>query len=462
MPVFFGSWYFLFQSFVNCRISHYSKSRQRHSRSVPGFLWILFFLAGILPALSQSTEVLHQTLQSLHQGLLDHPDPKKGALVTHRALNLVLANKIGFYFSDYDNLSYFKNTTSFHSLDGFFSLQHNLFQPSQGDQWVRSYVLIGVRANIVGEWRGLFSQTPVPHEVGATLSKSWIASPKIRYQGDEAHPSVLPDHKQEMDLQRAYALQQVEEQMNREEEAFAKYFSKLSQKDFLGQDTAEAKAKLRAIFYKDQEAKSQWKFAYLQAQALLTTRSYLSISTHWTTLSGYLPVLPLRYSIASSSGTAYKMSYPFEIRLSHTRFRESTQWGKFYLTFCGGVLGNDSPRSKALALYGTALATVAPSSRDDFRYFVTPFVRGHVVFFPPESHIGVDLLLEQNMGTYHATNAQIGIPIVLIDKERYPAANFQFLLRLPDLGDSMHSGRSLSDKMVLGLSVGMPFSKMIY
>jgi len=97
-----------------------------------------------------------------------------------------------------------------------------------------------------------------------------------------------------------------------------------------------------------------------------------------------------------------------------------------------------------------------------YKNFVTPNFKGQVVYFPTDSHIGVSFLLEQAIGDYHAMNARLGLPVVLINKKAEPAINFECQVRLYDLGHSIDAGKGLSGRTAVGLTVGVPFSKSAY
>ena len=59
-------------------------------------------------------------------------------------------------------------------------------------------------------------------------------------------------------------------------------------------------------------------------------------------------------------------------------------------------------------------------------------------------------------------NWMIGVPVVLIDKEGAPATNFEFQIRYFDVFNTESGGRNFTDKVSVGLTVGVPFSKIIY
>lgn len=98
----------------------------------------------------------------------------------------------------------------------------------------------------------------------------------------------------------------------------------------------------------------------------------------------------------------------------------------------------------------------------DYTSFLTPTAKISFVYYPAESHIGLSSSLEQNLGSYHALNWVIGIPVVLIDKAGAPSANFEFQLNYFDVNHSILPGRRATDRLSVSLTVAVPFSKIIY
>jgi len=71
-------------------------------------------------------------------------------------------------------------------------------------------------------------------------------------------------------------------------------------------------------------------------------------------------------------------------------------------------------------------------------------------------------LLEQNFGRYNALNGKLGIPLVLINKKAEPSINFEFQIRFFDISNKINSANGPANKTSIGVSVGIPFSKIAY
>src|SRR4051812_41480804 len=75
----------------------------------------------------------------------------RGRLISNRALNIYLSDRIGYYLSNGRELSLYKNSVVFDGLQRSVSLNHNLYTASEQDERVRSMVTVGVRATAYHE-----------------------------------------------------------------------------------------------------------------------------------------------------------------------------------------------------------------------------------------------------------------------------------------------------------------------
>ncbi|WP_144035893.1 hypothetical protein [Spirosoma fluviale] len=385
-------------------------------------------------------------------------------------MNLYLSDRIGSYLADYKDLSFYKNYVTFNTREGVFSLNHNFFQATGVDEPVRSFLVVGVKANVMTALASTFTDKPFTNELGATLKKAWIAKPKTTINNCR--------EKNIMDTKRASMLNLLKRELQNKEADFTKSIASLNQDGLSDADFAQIKVELNQNFYVGLLDEFSRKFATLQYLELAETARFRQITTHWTTLNAYLPIILQRFTVARSNAQPLetKKSYPFELAITHTRFWESKKMGRLFLSFEGSVFLNNSvksfsPEAISYSQYKNSggLDTLTLKQRNtrslfvgDYASFLTPRAKINVVYYPAESHIGLSSSLEQNMGTYHALNWAIGIPIVLIDKVGAPAANFEFQLNYSDITHTFLSGRTTADRLSVSLTVAVPFSKIIY
>ncbi|WP_420149409.1 hypothetical protein [Spirosoma sp.] len=418
---------------------------------------------------AQSPEQLISDLQTIHETIRSESCTNQ-QLISNRAMNLFLSDKIGSYLTDYKSLSLYKNYITLNTLDGIFSLNHNLFQPTGTDEPVRSFYVVGVRANVANAFISAFTEKPFSNELGATFKKTWISKPK----------TVLHNclEKNVMDAYRESLLVLIEQEIKKREEEFTNSLLQLKQGSLTNPEFTKVKDDIRSRFYAKLIDEFSRKFADSQYQELIETVRYKRITTHWTNLSFYVPVILQRFTVVQSirSATETKKSYPFELSINHTRFWETKKSGRFFLTVEAGLSLTNSTQNYSLERvnyeqYKNAGGVDSVTLRQQkintlfvgsYQTFLTPKAKVGFVYYPPDSHIGISTTLEQNIGIHKPLNWIVGIPIVLIDKAGAPSANFEFRFSYFDVTHQLVTRQTFSDNMSINLSVGVPFSKIIY
>ena len=400
-----------------------------------------------------------------------------GNLISNRAMNLFLAGKVGSYLSEESDLSYYKNNITFNSADGLLSLNHNLFQPSGADDVVRSFMVVGVKAGIEGSLsRG--SKTTSANQFGFTLRQTWLGKPNTLYQKCSPDISHYKSSKVVIDALRAGILYNIESEINNKSKTFEDGLIHIKSTNVSGENIDSVKEKNRVQFYSSMKDEYDREFADRQAQLLLNTKNYSRITSSWTNLMVYVPLIRERFVLAETvlSPLNRRFAYPAKISLIHTRFIESLKAGRLFLSLGGEVYLNNTASSNEMKTYTdveyrshggndtTGLAKFNSASIYIGKYsnFVTTSVKGKVVYIPPNWHFGIALMLIKNFGQYNPLNGTIGVPIVLINKNSNPSVNFEFDVHYFDLTDSILPYTKIGDKVSIGITMGVPFSKIIY
>jgi hypothetical protein len=427
---------------------------------------ILLSLTGLL---AQSVDSLTANLQAIHETVRNLPCAS-GQLISNRAMNLFLSDKIGSYLVDYRSLSFYKNYVTFSAGDGEFSLNHNLFQPTGIDEPVRTFYVVGVRAN-VANWlpAGLAEKTGT-NQLGATLQKVWVAKPKT--QLTDCFEKTL------MDTKRASDMALLAEEIRNRKAAFVASLASIGQGSLTDPEFARVKQELYQTFYDQLTDEFSRRFAGQQYEDLVTTYRYKRITTHWTSISAYLPIVLQRFVVVNALNQFAQSgkTYAAALTVNHTRFWESKKAGRFFLSLDAGVsLANSAQtysmermsyeqykRAGGVDTLALGQGSINSIYVGNFRTFLSPVARLGLVYYPPESHIGIRTTIEQHMSTYNPLNWVLGIPVVLIDKKGAPAANFEFQLRYADLMHVIFPNRTASDNLSVNLTVAVPFSKIIY
>ncbi len=389
-------------------------------------------------------------------------------LISNKAMNIFLSNKVSSYLSDDGDLSLYKNYVNLNAADGSIAINHNFHQPVDSDDWVRSFVVIGARANVANAYAARFSNKYFDNRLGFMLQNTWMGKPVTYYD-------KCGSQKQAMDAQRAEIVHSLEAEINRKAADFERALDAIKPADIPGQDENTAKTKLRQDFYAALRAEYLQKFSQAQSDLLISTANYNLVADNWTTVGVYIPIIAQKFEVSSdlTSEVAQRYNYPLELSITHTRFWESTKVGRVFLTLSAKAFINNSVQSGAM-LYanvsgpettdGTNALSLNEGNRfiGNYQNFITPVAAGKLVYIPGNSHVGLSFRIEKNFGTYHALNSILGIPIVLIDKNGVPAINFEAQLLFGDMTGTIKGSQLPGNKNSIGLTVGIPFSKIVY
>lgn len=409
----------------------------------------MFLLPLSLRSHAQLTEDVKAKLALINQKVVNTScSSGKGLLISERAMNLLLSDKIGSYLSQFNDLSFYKNNVTFDAGDGTFSLNHNLFQATGEDTSIRTFLVVGARANVSNAFAAAFANKPFQNRLGVTVKKTWLGKPRTYFDCLQ---------KQEMDAERAILLQSLLTDLDRKAVEFERNLASIKSSDIPGQNIQAVKDSLRKKFGSEILDEYNKRFTVSQSQTLINRSAYKKITLSWTSISFYLPVIRQQFLVAKSltQNSERKYSYPVELALYHTKLYEWGNKGRLFLGIAGTVLQNNSVQASLLNETNNVFS-------GEYRNFFTPSIKGQAIYFPPDSHIGLSGQIEQNFGEYNVLNAFVGIPIVLIDKETAPAATFHFQVRYFDISNQVMPSKSWKDKLSVGMTLGVPFSKIIY
>ena len=443
--------------------------QQSVNNSIKALLILIVTLGLRIELYSQSAELIISDLQNIHTNIRNDSCGNQ-QLISNRAMNLFLSDKIGTYLTEYKNLSFYKNNITFNARSGEFSLSHSLFQANGIDNAVKSFNTIGVKANITNAIAKAFTDKTFGNELGMTVNRTWIGKTNTTVNNCA--------EKNIMDAQRESLLQLLELEIKKRENEFTLAIAALQHGKIPDSSFSKIKQTLQQDFYEQLREEFSRKFATLQYLDLSRSMRYKKITTHWTSLSIYLPIVLKRFVVAKylSASTQNKKAYSFELGVSHTRFWETKKSGRIFLKLETNLSLNNAAESKSLdkmnldkyihaggsdslLLSRHAINTIYVGN---YQAFLTPAIKFGLVYFPPNSHIGVSSTLEQNIGKYSALNWTLGIPVVLINTLGAPAANFEFQIVYFDLAHSVYPNRTLKENISVNLTVGIPFSKIIY
>jgi hypothetical protein len=373
-----------------------------------------------------------------------------GMLISNKAMNIFLSNKVSSYLSDNYDLSLYKNYVTLNAAEGSIAISHNFHQPVDSDDWVRSFWVISARANIANSYAGNFTGRYINNQLGVALQKTWMGKPKTIYD--------CASQKIKMDADRAILIQNIATEVRTKATAFETDLAALNVNDIPGQDLTTVKNTLRRNFYATLREEYLRNFSQAQSDLLINTNNYKWVKDAWTTVGLYAPVIPQKFEVADGSNDATsRYNYPFQAFVAHTRFWDSPKAGRFFLTFLGKVNVNNSVQGGEPGLTGSDGRYAGT-----YRNYLTPSLSGKLVYIPPDSHVGVSFKSEKNFGSYHAVNLIAGIPIVLIDKKGVPMLNFEPQVIFSNVNHTSLRDEMSRNKIFVGLTLGIPLSKIVY
>jgi len=392
----------------------------------------------------------------------------EGMLISNKAMNIFLSNKVSSYLSDNGDLSLYKNYVNLNAAEGSIAINHNFHQPVDSDDWVRSFMVMGARANVANAYAARFSNKYFDNRLGFELHQTWMGKPITHY-------NQCGNQKQAMDAQRAVMVHNFAAEISRRSADFERTLDSIKPAEVPGQNLQAAKAKLRQDFYAALRLEYLQKFSATQSEVLVNSENYTLVTDNWTSVGIYLPIIPQKFEVSSDVNTdaEKRYNYPLEISINHTRFWESTKFGRIFFSLSAKAFYNNSVQSGALynaditgpeTTDGINAVAVNEGNRfiGDYKNYITPVAAAKLVYIPYDSHVGISFNIEKNFGTYHALNSILGIPIVLIDKNGVPAINFEAQLLFSDMNNSIKGSQLPYNKTAVGLTVGIPFSKIVY
>lgn len=425
------------------------------------FFVVLFLMIGPFCA-GQNVDSIAAEIKMINKAVVDQTT---GAVISNRAMNVFLADKTG-YVGGSDDLSFFTNYVTFNSTDGIFTVNHNFQTPGGIDEQLKSLFSIGFKANVNSIGAG-FLDKQFDDELGLTLNYKWLG--KVRTQ-------VSGDQQQAMNALRAGLVHTLELAIEKETADFKTALTRVEAADINGGNLDSARTLVQQNFYADIKEKYEALFATQQAELLTKTAHFKTVSFGYTSFTATIPIIAPTYTVATSITAAFaqKHSYPLQLMLAHTRLWEGSHRGRLFLTIGGSLLLNNSKLGYGLdkinaatykAMGGTDTLTLAQKEKAYFgiyQTFVTPALKGRVVYYTTNSHVGFSILAEQHIGNDNLLNARVGVPIVLINSKKTPAAIFECYVSFFDIGHVVKSLEGRGKRTTVGIAAGIPFSRLMY
>jgi len=443
----------------------------RYIISVLVFSFFPFFIK------AQNGDKIVSKLKSINDSLVAKTcSSEDAAAISNRAMNIFLSDKTG-YVNAKSDLSFFTNCITFNTSESRLTVNHNFQEATGADVPIKKLFSIGLSITLPNNYAMDFLDNRHETGLGLLAGYKWLGKVKTRF-ADCAVNENMASQKQTMDALRTGMVNDLATEIKNKEADLRISLKAIDTESVQGLNSDSVKAIIEKNFYEELNETMDGKFATLQAEALTKSFNFKLISTNWTAIQCYVPALFSKYSVAPSLTEAFQSekSYPLELTLNHTRLWESSTKGRFFATFGGGILLNNSKFSYSLdkinyadykIMGGTDTQHDEELKNDktyigDYDNFITPSLQCRMVYFPVEYHLGISILVQQNFGSYNFLNTRIGIPVVLINSKKTPAVTFEFYVSLTDLTNKADPTKEPVNKAMAGLSMGIPLSRLMY
>ncbi|CAN5471306.1 hypothetical protein BH11BAC5_BH11BAC5_38160 [soil metagenome] len=429
---------------------------------MPRFCFVgLFFLIAHC-CVGQNSDSITSEIKMINRAVTNQA---AGAVISNRAMNVFLADKTG-YVAASDDLSFFTNYVTFNSTDGIFTVNHNFQSPKGMDEPLKNLFSLGFKANVNSIGAG-FLDKHFDDELGVTLNYKWLGKVKMQASAYQ---------QQSMHALRAGLVHSLELAIEQEIADFKTALNRVEAADINGANMDSARALIQQNFSADLKAKYEALFATQQAELLTKTGHFKTISFGYTSFTATIPVITPTFTVAPSISAAFaqKHSYPVQLMLAHTRLWEGSSRGRLFLTLGGSLLLNNSKLSYGIdkiypaaykAMGGTDTLTLAQKEKAYlglYQTFITPAVKGRLVYYPTNSHVGFSLMAEQHIGKDNLLNARVGVPVILINSKKTPAVTFECYVSFFDMGHVVNNLQGRGKKTTVGIAAGIPFSRLMY
>jgi hypothetical protein len=393
-------------------------------------------------------------------------------LVTWPTYNRFVAKKAAYFLSESGDLSLFGNYFIADVTDGRLTFGHNQVFKSGNDR-IKSVLTYGVETNIVNNFANLFANHKFNNEIGINLKLTKLFSKKTTMGYSGGQQALMRSKR-------------------------AAYIAILTRKKIndvtqVQSGLAAPAASLRATqqqtglndYCKKQGDKYKNEFYDYELEELedVGSRKYNSFFTHWLSITSFIPVTNNVYETAAlvTDPLETQKARFWKLGVNYSGITES-KIGSVFFTVSADLNYNNtiSIQSDTISKYskadyialvpGANPATLLNKSPDDvyighYESFWTPVFKIQGAYFPrfkSASKIGISGTLEKKTGKYDPLNFTLGIPMLLTDKDGERTINVEVQFKWTDISNTVNPSKTIGDKFIAGLSIGLPFSSIKY
>jgi len=386
-------------------------------------------------------------------------------LVTQTTFNDFAAKKVANYLSGSEDLSLYENFSIADVAEGKLTVGHNFsnkdFKKKADYGRVKFLVTAGIQTNIANDVATVFSKKEFTDETGANLKFTWLIATGTRIKFNQTQKTDFNKERYNYYC-RLYS-------------AVTKARNECMQ---IPCDTAPQRQYVEEATEKNLE--DFYKFELVKMQKMRPKHGYNRFFTHWWSIRTYIPFTEKKYSIAIDTNYIFNNHQYYNWSAS---INYGGVWERFFGTFFYNVmykayLNNTIEVQDTTLIVPYNQSTITPVKNgasyltDDpavvyvgkYANFYSHSLQAQIVWLwsiKETNKIGLSFTVEQDFGSYNATNIKAGMPLFLKGKEEDKGVNVEFQLKLADVGSTLPTKLSSEDKLSFGLSVAIPFGSAL-
>jgi hypothetical protein len=435
-------------------------------------------------------EPTRRYIDSLHRATSDSKN-----LMTSPALDIFMAKKVNTYLTGTGDLALNKSYFILDPTDGRLFLGMNYAKdPSEGNGRTKWVFTGGIKADADESFSKLYDgeNNKLEGNFGASLKITLLGRGIITYAKESAKEKVqvlLPkasdipqyDKAEAGHFLRLHLKRKIKMAMEKDSLEF------VMEKDSLEFVNTHPDAKDKALTWRIERRlkfmesqNKEYRKAFINGEADLIEEEGLfnTFWNHWVSFDLYLPFTRRAFDVGSdfSQPVQARKLYNLEATLLYNQIKEyrhmrwlwslgfgaknqnnitTTQLDKYSMGEYRDLGGQDTIK---LAQLKTSDVYIG-----EYRDFVSPFAKGQLVnFFLFKKSVGLSLYAEKYFLTYDPLNVKVGVPFNLKGKDEETKVNFELQFKWNDVGDDILPEKSLSEKMVVGISIGVPLTGTLY
>ncbi|NOS94448.1 MAG: hypothetical protein HOP30_21245 [Cyclobacteriaceae bacterium] len=434
----------------------------------------LLLLTLSLASAAQDSDPRIQTLINQLDSVKIKADTAKKQIISNRAFNIFFAKKINSYLSGTNDLSLYKNYAIVDAGDSRLSFGYNFTNKvDKSDGFVRAIYTIGAEVNTKSKLSTIFGDGDFSEDLGITAKFTLLGKGFVKfYEGKQTQKEFVAKRQKPIVIEkRNILLCWLEAKIKADEKRF---------KDSIHAYVSDTELlqEARNEYYGKTIAKYKDIYASRESEFLELKKTYNLLFDHWLSVNAYIPITPTTYNVfptLNSKKSAMK-SWPYRIGLQWSFIFES-RFGKLFGNASVNFAGFNSVKADTLKkldydsfkkLGGTDSLQFLMLVNNDAGYygvynnFNTIKYRLQLIYFTPWTDIvGLSIVYEDvESDIYRPKSYEIGLPVKIAGKEK--PINIQPFVRVFDFKNEVKPNKSLEEKMTIGVTIGLPFSSILY